>query len=105
MDDIRDKADSGIDACRMQDAEGTSHVISDPSLHKAATIGEKADEYPRFGDWFETEDGWLECPRSLAQQVIDAVDHDNVAFPIQVDIEQAELVDGEWEVAATVEGL
>lgn len=102
MDDLRKKADSGVDATRMQDAEGTEHVIKDPSLHKAATIGESADSYPRFGDWFETEDGWLECPRDLAAEVLDAVDYDDLAFPLHVEISSAELAGDEWAVETEI---
>jgi hypothetical protein len=102
MDDLREKAESGVDAVRMKNAEGTEHVLSDPSLHKAATIGESADSYPRFGDWFETKDGWLECPRDLAAEVLDAVDYDDVSFPMLVEISSAELVDDEWQVDAEI---
>jgi len=102
MDDLREKANAGVDATRMQDAEGTVHVVEDPELHKAATIGDSADSYPRFGDWFSTEAGWLECPRDLASEVLDAVDYDNVGFPLRVEISSAELVDQEWQVDAEI---
>jgi hypothetical protein len=86
----------------MQDAEDTTHVIHDPSLHNAATIGDSADTYPRFGDWFETRDGWLECPRDLALDVVDVVDYGNVTFPIKVTITSATKIDGEWKVETEI---
>jgi len=102
MDDLRQKAEGGVDATRMQDAEDTSHVVVAPALHHAATIGESADSYPRFGDWFETEDGWLECPRDLAREVLNAAQVENVGFPMRVEITEAELVDDEWRVETTI---
>jgi len=102
MDDLREKAESGVESTRMKNAEGTSHLVLAPELHKAATIGESADSYPRFGDWFNCEDGWLECPRDLAREVLDAVDYDNLRFPLRVEITSAELVDDEWQVETEI---
>ena len=102
MDDLREKAESGVDATRMKNADGTVHTIVDPSLHNAATIGDSADSYPRFGDWFECEDGWLECPRALAQDVLDAAQIEGVSFPLRVEILSAELIDEEWQVETEI---
>jgi len=102
MDDLRDKADSGVDATRIADAEGTTHIVVSPELHKAGTIGESNESYPRFGDWLETESGWLECPRHLAGVLVEKVDFDDVAFPVEVKISSAELRDEEWHVVAEV---
>lgn len=102
MDDLREKAEGGVDATRMKHADGTSHTVVSPALHNAATIGDSAESYPRFGDWFETETGWLECPRDLAQQVLDAAQVEGIAFPMQLEILSAELVDEEWQVEVEI---
>lgn len=102
MKDLREKADPGPNAVRFQDAEGESFKVESPALYGPTEISAKG-EYPELGDWLETADGFLECPRQLAAELVDAVDHDDVSFPAVIEVDSAELSDGEWRVVATVE--
>jgi hypothetical protein len=102
MDDLRQKADSGPNAVRFSDTEGDSYVVQSPALYEPTAISPESD-YPQYGDWLETADGYLECPRQLAGVLVEAVDYDDVSFPALVEINSTELVDGEWRVEATVE--
>ena len=102
MKDLREKARSGPDAVRFQDAKGESFVIMSPALYDPAEVSPK-DEYPELGEWLETDDGFLECPRQLAAEIVAAVDNNDVGFPALVEIDSAKLADGEWRVETTIE--
>jgi len=102
MKELRQKAETGPDATRMKNAEGESFVVLSPALYDAESISPE-DEYPFHGDWFETEDGYLECPSALARRVVHAVDVDDFAFPLEISIEHTEKSDSEWVVEALIE--
>lgn len=102
MKDLREKADPGPPATRFADAEGEVFVVETPALYDPVEISGH-DEYPQYGDWLSCKDGYLECPRRLAQQLVDAVDQDDVSFPAVVEVESVRMVDEEWQVKATVE--
>lgn len=109
MKDLRDKASEGPDATRFKEVEaGDTFRIENPALYPADDISPE-DEYPFHGDWFSLIDGdgeqtgHLECPRALAQAVLHAVDHDDVGFPMLIEIRRAELVDDEWRASIDAE--
>lgn len=109
MDELREKASQGPSATRMQDVdEGDVFIIENPALYGPDEVSD-SDDYPQYGDWFSLlnddaeQAGFLECPRALAQEVVDAVDYDDVGFPMSVTIVQAELSDEEWRVEINAE--
>jgi len=101
MDDLRKKADSGPDAVRLEDAIGQSFRVQNPALYDADAISEEGS-YPKYGDWLETENGFLECPEGLAAELVEAVDGDGLSFPVVISIESAEL-DEKWRVDSNIE--
>lgn len=102
MKDLREKAETGPDAVRFTDAEGSTFRVESPALYDPDSISPEG-EYPEFGDWLETESGFLECPRCLAAELIEAVDMDDVAFPAVIQIENVRKVDQEFAVEASIE--
>jgi len=109
MDELREKASQGPQATRMQDVEeGDEFVIENPALYGPEEVSD-GDDYPQYGDWFSLVDddgeqaGFLECPRALAQAVVDAVDYRDVGFPMSVKIVHVELADEEWQIEIKAE--
>lgn len=102
MEDLREKASSGPEAVRFQDANGETFRVESPAMYAPDEISPEG-EYPELGDWLETEDGFLECPRALAAELVEAVDYNDVSFPAVVKVTSAELVDGEWRVETAIE--
>ena len=94
MKELREKAATGPNAIRFADAEGT-HIIESPTLWEPREVSAPND-YPEYGDWLQTSEGYLECPQVLAQRIIEAVDHDDLGFPIRCRIESVELEDERW---------
>jgi len=102
MKDLRQKAETGPDATRIKNAEDESFTVLSPALYDPESISPEG-EYPFHGDWLETEDGFLECPSGLARRLLEAVDVDDFAFPLRVDVEHVEKSDQEWMVEAAIE--
>jgi len=108
MKQLREKASEGPSATRIEDVdEGDSFTLENPALYGPDEVSGE-DEYPYYGDWFSlVEDGeqvgFLECPRSLAQEVVRVVDHDDLGFPMSVTIEHVELADEEWRIDVDAE--
>jgi hypothetical protein len=109
MDELREKASQGPEATRMQDVnEGDEFIIENPALYGPDEVSSDGD-YPQYGDWFSLVDGdgdqagFLECPRALAQAVVDAVDYQDVGFPMSVTVVHVELADDEWRVEISAE--
>ena len=101
MKDLRDKADTGPDVDRIEDAEQGTYRVSNPALYSADAISPEGD-YPFFGDWLKTDNGYLECPAALAAELVDAVDTRALSFPVDIEIDSARKVDGSWTVDARV---
>lgn len=102
MKDLRQKAETGPDATRIKNAGGKSFTVVSPALYDPVSISPE-DEYPYHGDWFETVDGYLECPTALARDVLEAVDVDDYAFPLRIEIVDAEKRDNEWVIETQIE--
>jgi len=108
MKDLREKA-SETDATRFKEVdEGDTFRVENPALYAADEVTPEGD-FPVHGDWFSlvneegAQNGHLEVPRGLAQEVVRVVDHDDVGFPMLVTIDRAELVDEEWVVEISAE--
>jgi len=104
MDELREKASQGPQATRMQDVdEGDEFIVENPALYGPDEVSD-SDDYPQYGDWLSlVEDGFLECPRALAQSVVDAVDYRDVGFPMSVTFVHVQLADDEWRVEIDAE--
>jgi hypothetical protein len=94
MKDLREKAETGPDATRFADAEG-SYVIESPTLWKPREVSDP-NSYPEYGDWLQTKEGFLECPQVLAKRLVEAVDHDDLSFPVKCQIDSTVLEDDRW---------
>jgi len=108
MKDLREKADPGVDADRFEDAEGV-YVVYSAALYEPDEVSPEGD-YPKYGQWLETGDpgdpddeSYLECPQCLARSLVDAVDYDDLGFPMQLEILETELVDEHWTWDGSVE--
>ena len=108
MKDLREKAVQGPSAVRISEAESKTYRVENPALYSADEIS-PADEYPQYGDWLSVidddgeQEGYLECPRGLAQQLVEVVDHDDLGFPMDVTVDSSRLVEEEWQVEISAE--
>jgi len=101
MKDLREKAATGPDATRMEHAAGELFVVVNPALYAPEEVSPEG-EYPELGDWLETEDGYLECPGALARDILEVVDQEDYAFPLEISILAAEVVDRQWEIETEI---
>jgi len=102
MKDLREKAATGPDATRMENAAGESFVVVNPALYAPEEVSPEGD-YPELGDWLETRDGFLECPGALARELLAVVDNQDFAFPLRVHVLSAEVVDREWSIETEIQ--
>lgn len=109
LDELRDKASEGPSATRIKEVDdGDSFTIETPALYSADEVSAE-DEFPYHGDWFVVLDedgqqaGYLEVARALAQDVVHAVDVDDISFPVNLTIESVEMGDDEWRIETSID--
>lgn len=105
MTDLDDYADAGVDCVRIEGAEGQPYRLDSFETKKADDIG--TEDFPVYGHWLDctalspsgSEFGprYVEAPRDLAQELVDAGVTAGDSFVItSVD----KTPDGAWDVTA-----